>query len=103
LRAALSWLIAKKRVPRCARAESSLVFRGGTPPASLGEAARDASESKPADEKAKVVFKQDAKGIPVIVEKKPSRFSTLDTRSLDCKSVAHAADSTGFFEFLAIR
>jgi hypothetical protein len=40
-------------------------------PASLGEAARDATESKPAGEKAKVVIKQDAKGVPVIVEKKP--------------------------------
>lgn len=38
---------------------------------SLAEAAHDQRESKPAEEKAKVVIKQNADGSPVIVQKKP--------------------------------
>jgi len=44
---------------------------GTQQPVSLVDAAREASESKPAGEKAKVAIKQDDKGNPVIVEKKP--------------------------------
>ena len=44
---------------------------GTQQPVSLGDAAREANESKPAGEKAKVAIKQDDKGNPVIVEKKP--------------------------------
>ncbi len=40
-------------------------------PPSLGEVAQDQRESKPAEEKAKVVIKQNAEGSPVIVNKKP--------------------------------
>ena len=45
--------------------------QGTQQPVSLGDAAREVNESKPAGEQAKVVIKQDAKGHPVIVEKKP--------------------------------
>jgi hypothetical protein len=38
---------------------------------SLGAAAQDQREAKPAEEKAKVVIKQNADGSPVIVQKKP--------------------------------
>jgi len=38
---------------------------------SLGDVARDERESKPANEKATVVIKQNADGSPVIVQKKP--------------------------------
>ena len=38
---------------------------------SLGAAAEDQREAKPAEEKAKVVIKQNADGSPVIVQKKP--------------------------------
>lgn len=39
--------------------------------ASLGEVAQDQRESKPAEEKVKVVIKQNAGGSPVIANKKP--------------------------------
>jgi hypothetical protein len=38
---------------------------------SLGAAAQDQREAKPAEEKAKVIIKQNADGSPVIVQKKP--------------------------------
>lgn len=44
---------------------------GTQQPVSLGDAAREVNESKPTGEKAKVAIKQDDKGNPVIVEKKP--------------------------------
>ncbi|MGB0034822.1 MAG: hypothetical protein WBP79_05035 [Candidatus Acidiferrales bacterium] len=51
-----------------AQAEAHAQDRNQTP--SLGEVARNQSESKPAGEKAKVVIKQDASGNPEIVHKK---------------------------------
>jgi hypothetical protein len=49
--------------------EAHLQDQNQTP--SLGQLAQDQRESKPAEEKAKVVIKQNADGSPVIVQRKP--------------------------------
>jgi hypothetical protein len=57
--------------------------------------------AKPAGEKAKVVIKQDARGNPVIVEKKP--YPIFDSARLDGQSADQVADSRSLATFLQMR